>query len=80
MTTFLQPLPAFYRRLHPEAHFRINPVTLCLSQITIKQETASPGSGHNLERTEIVLGEETRRVLLIIMFSREELIERKTFF
>ena len=62
---------------NPERHFRVNRISMRLSQMNIKRDEKSAGSGHDLEFTEALLGEQLQRILLIIKFPRDELLERE---
>jgi hypothetical protein len=62
---------------NPEGHFRVNRIRMRLSQMNIKRDEKSSGSGHDLELTEALLGDQLQRILLIIKFPRDELLERE---
>jgi hypothetical protein len=65
---------------HPAEHFKANQIALRLSQMNIKRDDKSSAPGHDLELTELSLGEEIRRILLIIRFPCDELLEKKGLF
>lgn len=62
---------------NPERHFRVNRIRMRLSQMNIKRDDKSTAPGHELELTEAILGEQVRRILLIIKFPRDELLVRE---
>jgi hypothetical protein len=64
---------------NPERHFRVDHISMRLSQMNIKLDEKSAGPGRELELLEGLLGEKLRRILLIIRFPRDELLERKSF-
>ena len=64
---------------NPARYFKVNHIGMRLSQMNIKRDEKSAGSGHDLELTEVLLGEQIRRILLIIKFPRDELLARKRF-
>lgn len=64
----------------PQAHLRVGRVSMRLSKMNIKLEgKASRDRGHSLELTEVSLGEDLKRVLLITRFPRDELLPRQDF-
>jgi flagellar biosynthesis chaperone FliJ len=63
---------------NPERYFRVDHVRMRLSQMNIRLDEKS-GDGQELELAEGLLGEALRRILLIIRFPRDELLERKGF-
>ena len=64
---------------NPERYFRVDHIRMRLSQMNIKLDEKSAGSGNDLELVEGLLGEKLRRILLIIRFPRDELLARKNF-
>lgn len=65
---------------HPEQYFRVNPVSMRLSPMNIKHDETSPAPGNDLALSEYLLGEEIRRILLIIRFPRDELVAKERLF
>ena len=65
---------------YPEKYFRVNPVSMRLSPMNIKHDEKSPVPGNDLALSEYLLGEEIRRILLIIRFPRDELLARERLF
>ena len=65
---------------HPEQYFRVNPVSMCLSPMNIKHDGKTTTPGNELTLSEYLLGEEIRRILLIIRFSRDELVAKERLF
>ena len=65
---------------HPEKYFRVNPVSMRLSPMNIKQDGKSPAPGSDMALSEYSLGEEIRRILLIIRFPRDELVAKERLF
>jgi len=64
----------------PQAHLRVGRVSMRLSKMNIKLEgAASAEDGHQLELTEVSLGENLKRILLITRFPRDELLARQDF-
>ena len=64
---------------NPERYFRVDHVRMRLSQMNIRLDEKSAVPGHDLELAEGLLGENLRRILLIIRFPRDELLERESF-
>jgi len=64
---------------NPARHFRVDHIRMRLSQMNIRLDEKSAGSGHDLELTEALLGEKLKRILLIIRFPRDEVLARKSF-
>lgn len=62
---------------NPEQYFRSSQIRMRLSQMNIKVNEKSGKPGHELQLTEVLLGDELRRILLIIKFPRDELLERE---
>jgi hypothetical protein len=62
---------------NPERYFRVDRIHMRLNQMNIKLDEKSAKPGYNLELAEAQLGEQLRRILLIIKFPREELLARK---
>jgi hypothetical protein len=53
---------------------------MCLNKMNIKLEgAASAEAGHDLELTEVSLGENLKRILLITRFPRDELLPKQDF-
>jgi hypothetical protein len=64
----------------PQAHLRVGRVSMRLNKMNIKLEgAASAEDGHQLELTEVSLGENLRRILMITRFPRNELLARRDF-
>ena len=64
----------------PQAHLRISHVSMRLNKMNIRLEGAAAAeNGHPLELTEVSLGENLKRVLLITRFPRDELLPRQDF-
>jgi len=64
----------------PQAYLRVGRVSLRLSKMNIKLEgVASAEDGHQLELTEVSLAENTKRILQITRFPRDELLPRQEF-
>jgi len=64
---------------NPERYFRVDHISMRLSQMNIKLDEKTAGPGADLELTEALLGKKLRRILLIIRFPRDELLVRKRF-
>lgn len=62
---------------NPEKHFKIDRICMRLSQMNIKLDEKSNRAGHDLKLAEALLGEQLKRILLIIKFPRDELLGRK---
>jgi hypothetical protein len=65
---------------YPEKYFRVNPVSMHLGPMNIKHDEKSPAPGNDLPLSEYLLGEEIRRILLIIRFPGDELVARERLF
>jgi hypothetical protein len=64
----------------PQAHLRVGHLSMCLNKMNIKLEgAASAEAGHDLELTEVSLGENLKRILLITRFPRDELLPKQDF-
>ena len=64
----------------PQAHLKIGRLSMCLNKMNIKLEGAAAAqAGHELELTEVSLGENLKRVLLITRFPRDELLPKRDF-
>ena len=64
----------------PQTHLRIGRVSMRLNKMNIRLDgAASAEDGHELDLTEVSLGESLRRILLITRFPRIELLPRKDF-
>jgi hypothetical protein len=64
----------------PQAHLKISPVSMRLNKMNIRLEGAAAAeAGHELELTEVSLGENLKRILLITRFPRDGLLARKEF-
>jgi len=64
----------------PQAHLKVGRVSMRLSKMNIKLEgAAAREEGHELELTEVSLGENLKRILLITRFPRDELLARQDF-
>jgi hypothetical protein len=64
---------------NPERHFRVRHICMRLNQMNIKLDEKAAESGNELELAEALLGEQLKRILLIIKFPRNELLARKRF-
>lgn len=65
---------------HPAEHFRARHITMRLSQMNIKRDEQAPGAANDLELTELLLGDEIRRIVLTITFPRDELVAKQRLF
>ncbi len=64
----------------PQAHLTVKRISMRLSKMNIKLDDKAPAAaGDELELTEVSLGEELKRVLLITRFQRDELLPKKDF-
>jgi hypothetical protein len=64
----------------PGTHLRVGRVSMRLSKMNIKLESvASAEDGHQLDLTEVSLGENLKRTLLITRFPRDELLAKQDF-
>lgn len=64
----------------PQAHLRVDRVSMRLSKMNIRLDAAaSAESGDELELTEVSLGENLKRVLLITRFPRDALLPKREF-
>lgn len=64
----------------PQAHLRVDRFCMRLTKMNIRVDSeASEQPGHELEITEVSLGENLKRVLLITRFSRDELLPKQEF-
>jgi hypothetical protein len=65
---------------NPGTHLRVGRVSMRLSKMNIKLESvASAEDGHQLDLTEVSLGENLKRTLLITRFPRDELLAKRDF-
>lgn len=65
---------------HPAEHFSARHITMRLSQMNIKRDEQAPGAANDLELTELLLGDEIRRIVLTITFPRDELVAKQRLF
>ena len=65
---------------HPAEHFKARQITMRLSQMNIKRDEQAPGAANDLELTELLLGDEIRRIVLTITFPRDELVAKQRLF
>ncbi len=65
---------------HPAEHFKARHITMRLSQMNIKRDEQAPGAANDLELTELLLGDEIRRIVLTITFPRDELVAKQRLF
>jgi predicted HicB family RNase H-like nuclease len=64
----------------PQAHLRVGHVSMRLNKMNIRLEGAAAAEdGHPLELTEVSLGENLKRILMITRFPRNELLARQDF-
>jgi len=64
----------------PGTHLRVGRISMRLNKMNIRLDgAASAEDGHQLELTEVSLGENLKRILLITRFPRDELLARQTF-
>lgn len=63
----------------PQAHLRLDPISMKLSSMNIKLDEQSPESGQSLEFLEASLGKDLKRILLIARFPREDLLPTEDF-
>ena len=64
----------------PQTHLRVGRVRMRLNKMNIRLDgAASAEAGHELDLTEVSLGESLRRILLITRFPRIELLPRQDF-
>ncbi len=63
----------------PQAHLKLNPVSMCLSGMNIKLDKLSTATGHTLELSEASLGKNLKRILSIVRFPRDDLLPKQSF-
>jgi predicted HicB family RNase H-like nuclease len=64
----------------PQAHLKVDSFSMRLSKMNIRlDDAASAQAGHEMQLTEVSLGESLRRVLLITRFPRDELLAKQDF-
>ena len=64
----------------PQAHLKVERNSMCLNKMNIRLEGAAAAeAGHEVQFTEVSLGDNLKRVLLITRFSREELLPKQDF-
>ena len=63
----------------PEAHIRINPRTLLLDQMNIKLDDGAADSAREICLTEVALGEEIKRFIVLARFPQDLLLEKGHF-
>jgi hypothetical protein len=63
----------------PQAHVRITPRSLFLNRMNVKLEDGEAEGAREVRLTEVSLGDEIRRVVVLARFPRELLLERSHF-
>ncbi len=64
----------------PQTHLKVERSSMRLSKMNIRLDgTADSESGHELHFTEVSLGENLKRVLLITCFTRDDLWPKREF-
>ena len=63
----------------PQAHLKLNTVSMCLSGMNIKLDGLSNTTGNTLELREATLGKNLKRILSIIRFPRDDLLPKRNF-
>ncbi|HHJ16224.1 MAG TPA: hypothetical protein ENJ80_05945 [Gammaproteobacteria bacterium] len=63
----------------PQAHLRLNRISMCLSGMNIKLDGLSSATGNTLELSEASLGKNLKRILSITRFPRDDLLPKRDF-